>query len=73
MNKYIVSYGAVKLVRWANTATEAIHKLCEQYDWSYDLRMYDSDTRGNEWCVCMIDKKGGINYTMRILAPIENA
>lgn len=72
MNAYIIRYtmdGVDKqMVRKAVDATEAIERLCYQYGWNYHLNMYDADTRGIDWSECFVDRDGGINFSMRMVA-----
>lgn len=59
---------AKKAVRIADTAEQAIEKYCGPYGWRYKLSMYDADTHGEEWAVCLADPQGGINYNYRLFA-----
>ena len=66
---YTITYGEGKqTVRKATTAPKAIRKLCEQYGWSFMLRQYDADSRGEVWAECLVDKNDGLNYYMRVVA-----
>lgn len=77
MNAYKITYTnhrtgeEITATRAAETATEAIEKLCNRYRWSYRLNMYDADTRGLEWSECWYDPDGGYNYNRRIVAVIK--
>lgn len=53
------------------TAQGAIEKLCDQYNWSVRLKMYDADTRGRQWADMHYDPNGGINYNYRIFAEVK--
>ena len=56
--------------RKANNAVEAINKLTNQYCWNWEVSLIDADTCGNEWCVGIVDRDGGINCNMRIVATL---
>ena len=71
MHKYIIRYGAVKIISYADTAADTVRKLCNRYGWSYRINMYDCDTKGKEWAELYIDKTGGINYAVRCVAKKE--
>lgn len=68
MNRYKLTYGDKSVVRKAETAQDAVEKLCDQYGWGFKLNMYDADTRGLEWAECLADTNGGINYDRIIVA-----
>lgn len=51
--KYIITYTrnekTYKVTRHADTAAQAIYKLCDQYGYEYHLHLMDADTYGQEW------------------------
>lgn len=67
-NTYEIAYKDKTTKRKASCSTDAITKLCDQYGWNWNLKMVDANTRGDEWCEGIVDRDGGINYTMRIFA-----
>ena len=70
IRRYRIRYGGKSATRKAETAQDAIEKLCDQYGWNCKLEMYDSDTRGREWARCYADTTGGINYNRIIDAEL---
>ena len=66
--KYILKYDDKKIVRKADTAQDAVEKLCDQYGWRCHLKQFDADTRGHEWAECAVDTDGGINWNRTIYA-----
>lgn len=66
--KYTLQYNGKTVTRNADTAQEAVEKLCDQYGWRCTLKQYDADTRGHEWAECAADTEGGINWNLTILA-----
>lgn len=72
MNKYTIKYAnngrEITIARTADTAENAIIKLCDQYGWRGRLHQYDADTRGREWAEVFADPEGGINFSIRIIA-----
>ena len=76
MNKYLITYSRdgekeTKVIRRAYSSWEAIDKLTDQYKWRWKIGLVDDETRGVECCEGYVDRYGGINYNMRIVATIE--
>lgn len=76
MNNYKISYtnaSGLDIIqrRKAETAADAIEKLCDQYGWSCSVSMISADN-GIEWAVCKAATDGSINYDLRIQADIIN-
>ena len=76
-NKYLITYShdgekETKVIRRACSSWEAIEKLTNQYKWSWKIGLVDAETRGVECCEGYVDRDGGINYNMRIVATIES-
>lgn len=66
--KYDISYGKILTARTAETAADAIEKLTDQYGWSWKLSLIDAATNGRKWCEGYVDRDGGINYDLWIIA-----
>lgn len=69
--KYILTYDGKEITRTADTAEEAVEKLCSQYGWRCRLRQYDADTRGHDWAESLVDTEGGTNWNRTILSTRE--
>lgn len=72
MNRYQINYKNKSIVRRAESAPEAINKLCNQYGWNSKLEQIDADTCGTRWAAFLCDPDGGINYEFRIIATIRD-
>ena len=65
---YIIIVGEKNITRKARDAVDAVEKICNQYGWSYKVKLIDAHTCGKEWTECLIDRDGGINYSQRVVA-----
>lgn len=77
MNIYTITYERngkeITTTRRADTAQEAIEKLCDQYGWYDKLKQYDADTRGCEWAeVNAYEDSGYCCFITRIVATRKN-
>ena len=61
----------VTVYRHADSATEAVEKLCDQYEWRESLDLYDADTRGLEWSRHKVATDYSINWDLIIMAVKE--
>jgi len=69
--RYKIEYDGKHLWRRGDNAFEAVQRLCRQYGWSAKLVQHDAEEKGNLWAECLIDKEGGINYSLRLMASYE--